>query len=85
MKNKVYEMTIEDYCDIIDLAMKHGKKAGDSMQEELEEIMEKKQGKIKFLGETNKDIDLLTGDLREEGIKVLNLNEEIRKAKKDEA
>ena len=84
MKNKIYEMTIDDYLAIIDLAKAHGKNQGDSMQQELEEIMEKKQGKIKLIGETNKDSDVLTGDLREEGIKVLNLNEEIRKAKLDE-
>jgi len=34
------------------------------------------------LGETEKDADLLTGDLREEGLKVLNLNEEQRKREK---
>jgi hypothetical protein len=38
-----------------------------------------KENKAKFLGVTEMDGDLLTGNLRENKIKVLNLNEEQRR------
>jgi len=45
------------------------------------EIAKKKQ--MKPIGTTDKDIDQLTGDLREEGKKILNLNE-IQRRKENE-
>jgi len=80
--NNLWQITIEQYLEIIELAKQHGKKEGDSMQEEFNEIM--KKYKIKSLGTTNKDIDDLTGDLRENGIKVLNLKEIERRKKNNE-
>ena len=74
-----WSMDIDTYLEIIELGLKHGKKPGDSLQEEFEEVLKKKKGKIKYLGATNKDIDLLTGNLREEGLNVINLNEIERK------
>jgi hypothetical protein len=78
--NDMWEITMEQYFEICDLALKHGKKAGDSMQEEFDEIRKKYQ--IQHLGCTDKDIDMLTGELRDKGKKVLNLNEEERKRKR---
>lgn len=78
--NDMWQMTIEQYLEICDLALKHGKKAGDNMQEEFDEIRKKYQ--LKHLGITDKDIDMLTGELRDKGKKVLNLNEEERKRKR---
>jgi len=81
-----YSISAEDlikiYPEAIALATEHGKKTGEDFGEELFEIAKKYGIKIDKLGETEKDADLLTGDLREEGLKVLNLNEEQRKREK---
>lgn len=82
-KNLVWAIGLETYLEIIELATKHGKKAGDSMQEEFEEVLKKKKDKFKLLGGTNKDVDLITGDLREEGQNILNLNE-LNRSKQNE-
>lgn len=70
-----YQMGIDDLLAITELAKKHGKKAGDSMLDELHEYMKSKEGNVECLGTGDKDIDLITGDLRESGKKVLNFNE----------
>lgn len=70
--------------EIYELGLIHGKKAGDSLQEEFEEILKKKKEKFKLLGETDQDIDLLTGNLREQGLKILNFKELDRQKKKEE-
>lgn len=79
--NNVWQITAEIYCEICELAMSHGKKPGESMQEEFEEVYKKHNKDIKHLGTTEKDIDQLTGDLREEGKRVLNINEIERRRK----
>ncbi len=68
--------------EIFNLAEQHGKKAGDSMQAEFLEIYKKKPNKFKLLGATDQDIDMIAGNLREEGKKILNLNEIDRRKKK---
>lgn len=82
-KNKLqYSMFMLDfdtYMKIIKLAKKNGKKAGDNMQEEFKTIAKKYPHKFNFLGITNKDIDLLTGNLREKGLKIFNPKEYQRK------
>jgi len=85
MANDVWLMTPEIYMEIYELAMKHGKKAGDSMTEEFKEILEKRKGEIKHLGTSDKDVDLVAGNLREEGLKILNLKELERRKKNDTA
>lgn len=70
-----FRMDIDTYLKVVDLAVAHGKKPGDSMQEEFEEIARLNQEKITCLGVSGQDVDMLTGNLREEGINVLNLNE----------
>ena len=75
-------MDIDTYLEIVELAYKHGKKAGDSLQAEFEEVLKMKKDKIKYLGATNKDADLLTGDVREQGLNILNLNEIERQKKR---
>ena len=79
--NNVWNINLDTFLEIMELAKKRGKKAGESMQEEFEEVRKKHPEKFKHLGTTDKDGDLLTGDLREEGIKVLNLDE-IERGKK---
>jgi len=81
--NDMWLITAEIYEEIINLALSHGKKAGDSMQEEFEEIR-KKHSEIQHLGSTEKDIDMITGEMRDRGQKILNLNEEERKRKNNE-
>jgi len=75
MANDVWLMTPEIYMEIYRLAVKHGKKVGDSMAEEFKEILQKRKGEIEHLGTSDKDADLLTGNLREEGLKIINLRE----------
>ena len=81
--NDMWLITAEIYQEIIELALAHGKKAGDSMQEEFDEVR-KNHSEIQHLGTTDKDIDMLTGELRDKGQKILNLNEEERKRKNNE-
>jgi len=85
MANDVWLMTPEIYMEIYDLAVKHGKKAGDSMTEEFKEVLKRRKDKIKHLGTSEKDIDLLAGDFREEGLKILNLKELERRKRNDTA
>ena len=78
-------MSIDDLLPIYEEAIKlgkaRGKKEGEDLSVEFFEILKKqnKEDKIKHLGQTDKDIDLLTGDMREEGYKILNLTEEERR------
>ena len=66
---------VETMLEVYKLAQERGKKAGDSVEEELLEVMNKKKEKIKILGTTEQDLDMLTGELRERRFKVLNLKE----------
>ncbi len=83
--NQVWMLTAEDillvYEEAVELAKQRGKKSNDNINNEVIELLIKKGKVPKYLGNTEKDTDQLTGDLREEGIKVLNLNEEERKKK----
>jgi hypothetical protein len=86
--NNLYLINPEDYLTIMEEAIKlgkeRGKKEGDNIEQEFFEVA-KKKGKlnnIKHLGQTEMDKDLLLGNLREEGIKIFNLDEE--KRRKDE-
>jgi hypothetical protein len=83
MKNQLWSLTLDIYLEVVELAQKHGKKSGDSMLEEFQEIRNKYPERFQYVGETEKDIDLLTGDLREEGLKVFNIKEEERKNQND--
>lgn len=77
-------MQIQDvlivYEEAIELAKQHNKKEGDDIGEEFFEIMKQKNLSADYLGcAENIDADLLSGNLRENGIYVRNLNEELRK------
>jgi hypothetical protein len=73
--------------EAIILGKERGKKMGDNLEQEFFEVAEKKgmTNKIKHLGTTDKDSDLLTGDLREEGFKIINLKELERKRNNDKS
>ena len=79
-----WQLNIGTVLEIYDLAIKRGKKPGDSVEEEFFEILKQKRDKFKLLGKTDKDIDLLTGDLREAGLKILNMKEIDRREKNDQ-
>lgn len=74
-KNFLYMVDVEILSEIIDLAIKHGKKPGDSMEEEFKEVVAKYKDRVRLIGSTDKDVDLLTGDCREAGLRVLNPHE----------
>ena len=81
-KNEVFILdSIDTYLKICKLAKAKGKKPGDSMEAEFKEIMQANPNKFQSLGVTDKDIGQITGDLRENGQKVLNFNELQRKMK----
>ena len=81
--NHLWQINLDDYIEIMEEAIKlgkeRGKKEGDNLEQEFFEIAIKKNKIPKHLGTTEKDIDLLTGDLRENGLKILNLKEEERR------
>ena len=77
-------ITLDDYIKIRELAIKNGKKPGESMQEEFKQYIKERPERIKLIGISNKDIDMLTGDLREKGKKILNMKELERRKKKEE-
>jgi hypothetical protein len=81
MKNKMFMMNISIYLEAIELAQKNGKKAGDSIEKELIEIIQIHKDEVTYLGETEKDKDLIVGNLRENGLKILNLDEIERQKK----
>ena len=83
--NNLYLINPEDYLTIMEEAIKlgkeRGKKEGDNIEQEFFEVA-KKKGKlnnIKHLGQTEMDKGLITGNLRENGIKIFDLDEEKRR------
>jgi hypothetical protein len=87
--NNIWTLSIEDYLTIMEeaivLGKERGKVAGDNLEQEFFEVAEKKRmlDKIKCLGQTDMDKDLLIGNLREEGLRILDLDEIERRKKND--
>ena len=74
---KAYQITIDDYLIIIEMAKRNGKKAGDGMEEEFKEYFKNKE--LKYIGNYPDDT-MLKANLREQGhFKILDLRK-----KKDE-
>ena len=87
MKNKelkynVFLVNANILMEVIELAKKNGKVYGDSMQEEFDIVLKKHPEEFEFLGATKDDVDMITGNLREKGLKIKNLKEVDRKKKK---
>jgi hypothetical protein len=61
--------------EIFELAKSRGKKAGDNCQDEFLEILKEKPDKFTYIGDSKQDIDLLAGNMREEGLTILNMKE----------
>ena len=66
---------LEAYEMIIELALANGKIAGQSMKEEFEQVHQEHPEWFEVIGQTDLDVDLLGGELRERGLKVFNFNE----------
>ena len=83
--NNLFMLDIDTYIEIMEEAIKlgkeRGKKEGDNIEVEFFEIAAKlgKMEKIQHLGQTEMDKGLITGNLREEGLKILDLDEEKRR------
>jgi len=73
--NNIRIVDLGMYLEVVELALLHGKQEGEDMTAELEEIAKKYPDKVKFLGESNLDVDMITGNLRENGYKILNMKE----------
>jgi len=78
--NAVFACSIEDYLTIMEeaviLGKERGKKTGDNLEKEFFEVAKKKNLMPQFLGKTEQDIDLIAGNLREDGLKILNMREQ---------
>jgi len=70
---------IDFMLKVYELGRQHGKKPGDSCQSEFEELLAADPGAVTFIGNTEQDIDMVSGNLREAGCKVTNINELNRK------
>ena len=66
---------IEAYQQIIEKAQARGKITGQSMQEEFDEVYKEHPEWFERIGETDLDVDMLAGELRERGARVFNFNE----------
>ena len=75
MDMHLFMFDLDTYISIIELAKQNGKKEGENIQEEFDIILNKDPSKFTYLGKSDQDIDLITGNLRERGLKILNLNE----------
>ena len=81
--NNMHIVDLVMYLEVVELALLHGKHEGEDMTAELEEVSRKYTDKIKFIGTTDMDADMMTGNMRENGYKVLNL-EEIKRRNNDQ-
>ena len=83
--NNIWTLDINTYIEIMEEAIKLGKERGkiegENLEKEFFEVAEKKglTNKIKHLGQTELDKDMIVGNLRENGLKILNLDEEKRR------
>ena len=77
--NNIWTTSISDFLEIYEEAIKlgkeRGKKEGDNLEQEFFEIANKKNKIPKHIGQTEMDKDLLVGNLRENGHKILDIDE----------
>jgi len=78
MKKNYWITNVDTVLKIAELAIKEKI----TMQQAFEKLLKKGEIKPEYLGNGEMDGDLLTGNLREQGIRVKNFNEEIRKNEK---
>ena len=77
--NDIWTTSVGDFLEIYEEAIKlgkeRGKKEGDNLEQEFFEIVNKKKKTPKHIGQTEMDKDLLVGNLRENGHKILDIDE----------
>ena len=82
MPRQMYIVNDIDFMlKVWDLAKSRGKKQGDSVEDEFNELLKDNPGAVTFVGNTDLDADMLTGELRDQGVKVTNMNEIERQKK----
>lgn len=70
-KRAMWLTDIDTVIEVYELA----KKENITLQQAFEKVLPARDDKIKFIGTTDKDGDLISGELRERGHKILNINE----------
>jgi len=65
------------------LGYKNGKKDGTGLAEEALEVSKRHPSWVTILGTTKQDAGMITGNLREQGVKVLNIQELERRRKNE--
>lgn len=71
--NSLWQINFDGYFEIVKRSKEAGLKPGDDMTPIFLKYMEEKGNKP--IGNTDMDIDLLAGNLRENGLKILNMKE----------
>jgi hypothetical protein len=79
MNNLFIIKNIKGYFLVYRLARKQGVRPGASMQLQFDIVYRKYPEYFEYLGKSEQDIDMISGNLRENGFKVKNLIEEQRK------
>ena len=75
-KHGIYTLkSLDVYFLVYELAIKHGKKPGDSMEQEFEEIRQQYPDQFQYIGESEQDADQIIGNLRENGANIFNPHE----------
>jgi hypothetical protein len=75
--NSIWQLDIDTYFEIIELAKSHGKKEGDSMLDEFIEIMERKN--IKPISHTELNKEELIREWASHGKKILDMTKKENK------
>lgn len=77
MNNMYVVNDMDAILKMFEKAKANGKKPGDNCQEEFAEMLKENPNAVTFIGETDKDIDMLAGEIRDSdpNIKVQNINE----------
>ena len=71
----VWKLNTATYLDIIDLAMSRGKKEGDSMRDEFEEILRTQRDEHNLLGVTNEAIKEMIDNMSEQDVKMPSIKD----------
>ena len=74
--NDIHIINIETYFMIVDLAHKHGKQPGESMQEEFDELKEKYPEKFRYLGFTDKTKSQFEKELKNSELNIYNFTKD---------
>jgi len=71
--NQIWQINADIYLEIYELAVLHGKKPGESMEEEFKAVMKKRN--IKPIGNTELTTQELLNEYRSHGTTILDLRQ----------